>query len=100
MGQKFEQIEEMPLRHLPNKCRLHVQRQRGEYIPKDRIQLYIASSFENSENGQMVWNRGFSIGLEAVPEMIGMLERVQTKFESEGRGGSVKEYTGTFADMA
>ena len=97
MGEKFEQIEEMPLKHLPNKCLLHVQRQKGNYIPEGKIQFYIASSFVNSENGQRVWSKGFSIGLDAIPEMIKMLERVQRKFESESKGDS---YTGTFADMA
>lgn len=92
---KFKILDSIELAHLPNHTKLAVQRQTGGVIPDEAVQLYIATNFVNSENGQHVWNRGFSIQMEQIPELIRMLERICGKSGS----GTGTGRTGTFADL-
>jgi hypothetical protein len=87
----FEKIEEMKLNHLPNDAKLVIQRQRSDVIGK-KIQMYLATTFVNSENSQIVWNKGFSIQLEQIPQLVEMLQKTCAQFKS-------CERTVTFADM-
>ena len=96
MSQNFEEIDKMPLKHLPNDAKLHIQRQKAPFIPEDTVQLYFATSFKNAENNERVWNKGFSIQLESIPAMIELLKKVQQQYAGPTDTGR----TGTFADLA
>ncbi len=90
----FETIAQMKLEHLPNDAKLVLQRQKSEIIG-NRIQFGLPSTFLNSENGQTVWNKGPSIQLEQIPELIKML---QDAYERYAKQDTKKEKTVTFAD--
>ncbi len=92
MSHNLEKINEIPLHHLPNDAKLVLQRQKNDYIADDTIQLYIATNFLNAENGNTVWNKGFSIQMNQIPELIKMLQDAQKKYSEN------VEKTVTFAD--
>ncbi len=90
----FETIAKMKLKHLPNNAELIIQRQKGSMIPEDVIQFGLPSTFVNSENNQTVWNRGPSIQLEQIQELITMLRKVYEKYSEK----TIKDKTVTFVD--
>ncbi len=93
----FETIKEMSLKHLPNDAKLVIQRQRGEHIQNDAVQFGLPTTFVNPDNGQLVWNRGPSIQLEQMPELIQMLQKTYDTFSDTLEKTPAR--TGTFADM-
>jgi len=94
----FETISQMKLHHLPNEAKLIIQRQKGDMIPDDKIQFGLPTTFLNSENGQTVWNRGPSIQIQQIPELVEMLSKVYEKYSGKNITHSTKR-TGTFADL-
>ncbi len=89
----FETIAHMELKHLPNDARLIIQRQKGNMIPKGKVQFGLPSTFVNQDNNQTVWNRGPSIQLEQIPELIEMLRKTYEKYSKTAENKTV-----TFAD--
>ncbi len=79
----FETIKKMKLNHLPNEAELVMQRQRNSYIPKDKFQFGIPTTFVSPENGETVWNSGPSIQLEQIPELIEMLRDVYERYSGD-----------------
>jgi hypothetical protein len=96
MGYKFKQLDEMPLKHLPNDAKLLLQQQFGDMIDDEAVQMYLATTFVNPTNSQTVFNKGFSIQLEQIPEMIEMLTKIYEKFSGRSTIPSIV----TFADNA
>ncbi len=96
--ENFETITQMKLNHLPNDARLVLQRQKGGVIPKDAVQFGLPTTFVNSANGQTVWNRGPSIQVEQIPELIQILTDIHKKYSDNHSTEKSKERTGTFAD--
>jgi len=94
----FETISQMKLHHLPNDAKLVIQRQRGAMIPDGTIQFGLPTTFVNSENNQTVWNRGQSIQIQQIPELIEMLSKVYEKYSRKNIPYSTKR-TVTFADF-
>ena len=94
----FETIAQMKLNHLPNDAKLILQRQNGCMIPQDKFQFGLPTTFVNPENKQTVWNRGPSIQLEQIPELIEMLSKVYEKYSGKNIKTSMRK-TNTFADM-
>ncbi len=92
----FETIDQMELKHLPNNAKLILQRQKGGMIPKDKFQFGLPTTFVNPDNGQTVWNRGPSIQLEQIPELIDMLKQTYEKYSGKDIKTSGKRTT--FAD--
>ena len=90
----FETIAQMKLKHLPNDARLLLQRQKGNMIPKNKVQFGLPSTFVNSENNQTVWNRGPSIQLEQLPELIELLAKAYERYSEK----HAEDKTVTFAD--
>ena len=76
----FETIAQMKINHLPNNAKLLLQIQKGNKVPQDEVQFGLPSTFINSENSQTVWNRGPSIQLEQIPELIEMLTKAYEKY--------------------
>ncbi len=95
----FETIAQMKLRHLPNDAELMIQRQKGSMIPDDKVQFGLPSTFVNQDNGQTVWNRGPSIQLEQIPELIQMLQKAYEKYSKKKYSDAKSERTHTFADI-
>ena len=96
----FETIAQMKLRHLPNDAELMIQRQKGSMIPDDKVQFGLPSTFVNQDNGQTVWNRGPSIQLEQLPELIEMLTDTYEKYAGKKLSDANSGKTNTFADAA
>jgi len=94
----FEKLDEMKLNHLPNDAKLILQRVKGDKIPDDAVQFYIATTFVNSENNQTVWNKGPSIQLEQIPEFVEKLSELYKKYSGKNITESKTEKTVTFAD--
>jgi hypothetical protein len=98
----FETLGEIKLNHQPNNARLIIQRQKGTMIPKDKVQFGLPTVFVNPENKELVWNRGPSIQLEQIPELIELLQKVYAKY-SDGKAlpmtTTAASKTGTFADL-
>lgn len=94
----FETISQMKLNHLPNDAKLILQRQKGGMIPKGKVQFGLPTTFVNPDNKQTVWNRGPSIQLEQIPELIYMLQKIYEKY-SGCKLESKPQITCTFADM-
>ena len=82
MAFDLSKVDEMTLPHQRFPATLIIQRQRAPYIPEDQVQLFITTNFVNA-NGVTIWNKGFSVQLEQLPEVIKMLERVQKKYADE-----------------
>ena len=94
----FETISHMRLHHLPNDSRLIIQRQTGSVIPNGKIQFGLPSTFINTDNGQTVWNRGPSIQLEQLPELIGMLVKTYEKYSGKKISAIESEKTDSISD--
>jgi len=92
----FETIDQMKLKHLPNNAKLILQRQKGGMIPKDKFQFGLPTTFVNPDNKQTVWNRGPSIQLEQIPELIDMLKQTYEKYSEKDNKTSGKR--NNFAD--
>lgn len=90
----FETISQMKLHHLPNDAKLILQRQRGDMITSDKVQFGLPTTFINPDNKQTVWNRGPSIQLEQLPELIKILTDAHKKYSKENTENRVV----TFAD--
>ena len=82
MAIDMTKIDEMTLTHQRFPAKLIIQRQKAPYIPEDQIQLFITTNFVN-ESGVTIWNKGFSVQLEQLPEVIKMLEQVKKKYIDE-----------------
>ena len=94
----FETICTMTLKHLPNDAKLILQRQKSNIIG-DKIQFGLPTTFVNAENNQTVWNKGPSIQLEQLPELIEMLRKTYEKHTGEKLAETNPRKTNTFADM-
>ena len=95
----FETIAQMKINHLQNNAKLLLQIQKGNKVPQDKVQFGIPSTFINSENSQTVWNRGPSIQLEQIPELIEMLQKTHGKYSGKKTTNAKTEKTiVTFAD--
>jgi hypothetical protein len=95
-GYNFERIDQMPLLHLPNDAKLVLQRQKSDIIG-DKVQLYLATTFLSTDS-KTVWNKGFSIQIQQIPQLIEMLQKMHDKFIQSEKSQSAR--TNTFADMA
>ena len=92
----FETIDQMKLNHLPNDAKLMLQIQKGGMIPQDKFQFGLPTTFVNPDNRQTVWNRGPSIQLEQIPELMDMLKQTYEKYSGKDNKTSGKRTT--FAD--
>lgn len=94
----FENIAEMKLKHLPNKAILHLQRQKNKFVPEDKVQIGLPTSFLN-ENNKRVIMRGPSIQLEQIPELVKLLTETYEKYSGKKLSEANSAKTHTFADM-
>jgi hypothetical protein len=94
-GYSFEKIDQMPLLHLPNDAKLILQRQKSDIIG-DTIQLYLATTFVSTDS-KTVWNKGFSIQVQQIPQLIEMLQKTHDKFTQSEKSQPAR--TNTFADL-
>ena len=82
-GYQFKRLAEMQLIHLPNDAKLLIQQQTSDIIPDDVVQLYLATTFINPDNKQPVFNKGFSVQLDQLPEMVDVLQRIYEKYSGK-----------------
>jgi len=97
--QGFKTIAQMDLKHLPNNAKLLLQRQTGGMIPSDKIQFGMPTTFVNETNNETVWNRGPSIQLEQIPQLIEILQKAYEEYSGKKiQANSTAVKTNTFAD--